>query len=280
MFIYDQLFTHIPNFIFYSQSPFILFPFTVSPGFCKSGLRHLTKPRVLLARPNHLTQLFLKCTRRFLTHHLQGLQRLHPFQLPDQLPCPPLGRKGYPTLGFVLPAEWMGWLQPSLWGSGPNGWSPKQPAILNICSQNYFMQPSSININQPSLASFWAGHMSTTSRLGRQHTSHLRCEVHQALWWLSFHLANELQGKEHRCLAIATGCHFGRSWIRPKDCYEACLDSSRFRWLHVYGHMKWHKHYKSGFYFNMLWFTLAHLSAGLHTFWRACMVGSMATMAT
>ena len=28
--------------------------------FCKSGLHHLTKPRVLLTRPSHMTQLFLK----------------------------------------------------------------------------------------------------------------------------------------------------------------------------------------------------------------------------
>ena len=28
---------------------------------CKSGLRYLTKPRVLLTRSSHMTQLFLKC---------------------------------------------------------------------------------------------------------------------------------------------------------------------------------------------------------------------------
>ena len=39
----------------------------LSMVFCKSGLRHLTEPRLLLTRPSHMTQLFLKCIQDFLT---------------------------------------------------------------------------------------------------------------------------------------------------------------------------------------------------------------------
>ena len=143
MFMYDQLFTY-SDFI-YSQS----------------GLRHPTKPKVLLARPNHIIrQLFLKSTTKISDSPV--------FAGPSNA-FSDFNLSSYPVLREVVQGIQFSALRclQSGWESafhssgdkGLNGWTPKQPAV-NICSQIYFIQVS-ININQPSLAS-WGGHMSTT----------------------------------------------------------------------------------------------------------------------